>query len=100
MTSSDASRGGLPAADQETFLDLTEKLVGVEPQAKQGHPQHGLAGDRQRVLTQGVADDVLRPRVVDTVDLDHEVELRPIEVEVVAVALVTTQHLPLGWWEP
>ena len=82
------SVGALPAAGDQRLLDLVEERLRLEPQAQERQPEDPVAGDDERVLAQGVADDVRGPRVVDAVDLDHQAELVPVEVEVVAVCLV------------
>ncbi|WP_395692420.1 hypothetical protein [Nocardioides sp.] len=48
------------------------------------------------VLAERVTHDVLSPGVVDTVDLDHEPQVGPVEVEVVATRAVPAKHLPVG----
>ena len=63
-------------ARTEGLLDLREEVVRLEPVAEQRQSEHGVAGERERVLAQRVADDVLRPGVVDPVDLDDQLPLR------------------------
>lgn len=77
----------------EALGDLGEESVGLQAKPEQGEAEHPVAVEHQRVLPEGIADDVLRPGMVDAVDLDDEVMVGPVEIEVVAVPLVAAQHL-------
>ncbi len=77
-------------------LDLFEERVRLEPEAEERKPENDVVIEREGVLPQGITNDVLRPRVVDAVHLDDYAEIRPVDVEVVAAAVVTTQHLTGG----
>jgi hypothetical protein len=78
----------------------SEERLRLEPQPQERQAEDPVAGDDERVLAQGVADDVGGPRMVDPVDLDHQTELVPVEVEVVAVRLVAPQHLTRRQGQP
>jgi len=59
----------------EGLLDLLEEVVGAQAKSQQRETQHGVPGDGQRVVSQGIADDVLGPRVMGAVDLDDQLPL-------------------------
>src|SRR5688500_13049732 len=85
-----------PAGRQQSQLDLVEEVVSRDAQSEQRQSEYDGVAQRDVVLAQGVPDDVLRPRVVETVDLDHHAPCLPGDVEVVGAVSASSHDLAGG----
>src|SRR5688572_6326713 len=88
------SRGWRPAGRHQRPFDLLEELVLGDPEAEERQPENHGVLERDVVLPERVPHHVLRPEVVDAVDLDDDVPLVPVDVEVVGPVAATADDLP------
>jgi len=72
MTTTTNDVAGSAAGLDESLLDLVEEVVRADSKAEQREPKDHVTVERHTVLTESIPDDLLGPRVVDAVDLDHD----------------------------
>src|SRR5512145_541293 len=75
------------------IFDLGEELVRGDTESEEREAKDGVAGQGERVLPNRVTDHLTCPRVLDAVDLDHQLPRLPVHIEVVRTVLGSAQHL-------
>lgn len=82
------------------LTDLAHEASLFNVQTQDGYAQHGLAGQHDLVLPDGICDRVEGLEVVSAVDLDHKVEMVPPHIEIDPSARQPPHHLSARWREP
>src|SRR4051794_32564157 len=75
-------RGLPPTSGEQSVPDLREEGIRRDPEPQDRESKHLALAKRHGVLTKCVADHRGRSQMMDSVDLDNEVEGGPLHVEV------------------